>query len=224
MRRGAATVAACLLAAVLSGCTPSSPQPDRPDAAAVVAEYLTALADGDSAAAMRLDAAGRAEAPFTQGDGTGFLETDALADAAERITVESATVEHQGGATASVIAAFSLAGEHFAPKLRLTWDDDSGAWILIDSLANFVEVRALTDQVPGPAPFTLAGALPSGGFDGIDPPVSLAYPGVYRLLVQLSPDTLADPSAELDYDLVVRPLYQQKHVSELAPNIDFVLR
>lgn len=190
-----------------------------------MAAYLSALADGDSAAAMTLDAAAFDDAPFTQADGTGFLATDALATASERIAVTGTKVLSTNADDAAVEADFSLAGENFSPTLRLRWDDDSGKWILIDSLANLLVVRTVNPAgTAGPAPFTLGDAVPSGSFEGFDPPVTAVYPGVYALSVQLDAALLLDPATALKTQLVVRPYYQAPHTSVLAPTIDFALR
>jgi hypothetical protein len=197
----------------------------RPDPVPTVSAYLDALASGDSATAMSLDARAFEEAPFTQGEGTGVLETGALAGASERIVVDGVTLLHADEDSAAVSTEFSLAGQHYTPKLRLRWNGDAEAWELIDSLANLLEVRAVTPEgVPGPAPFTLAGFAPTGTFDGYDPPVTYVYPGVYALSVQLDPAVLADPSTSLDREIVVPPLYQAPQESEFVPNVDFALR
>ena len=222
LMRAVAVGAAVLL--TLAGCSPND-VPVHPDPLPIVASYLDALASGDSATAMALDAVAFEDAPFTQGAGTGVLETGALAAASERIVVGGATVLSADEDSAAVATEFSLAGQQYTPKLRLRWNDDAESWELIDSLANLLEVRTVTPAgVPGPAPFTLEGFAPTGTFDGYDPPATYVYPGVYALSVQLDPAVLADPSTPLDRDIVVPPLYRAPQESEFVANVDFALR
>lgn len=220
----AAAVAAIAAAFSLAGCAGATP-PARPDPAAVVTEYLAALADGDSATASALDAVARDGAPFTQSSGSGFLETDALSSAVERITVGSITVSTSGAAAAAVVAEFSLAGEDFAPVLRLRWDDSDERWVLRDSLANLLLVQAVgPDALAGPVTYTLGGAAPTGSFDDVDAPVAAVYPGIYDLTIDIDPAELADPTMPLARQLVIDPYLQGPQDGVLAPSVDIAVR
>lgn len=214
---------AAVLGVVLAGCGETRDD-QRPDPTSVVSDYLTALSEGDTAAAAALDARAFEEAPFTQGDGTGFLETDALAAARERIVVSDVTLLGSDADSAAVEVEFTLQNETYTSKLRLHWNDDNGRWELIDSLANLIDVRVISAGVPGPVPFTLSGLAPSGGFDGVDPPVSYVYPGVYELAVDIDPALLLDPTTPILTDLAIGPLYTTSPEVNWGIRIDLTLR
>lgn len=222
MRRLLAVAAAALL---LAGCTPSAPTSERPDPVPIVESYLAALASGDSATAHGIDAVAFEDAPFLQGDGTGVLDTGALAAASERIVVDGATLLSADDDSAAVEAAFSLDGVDYTPTLRFRWDDDGGSWVMIDSLANIVVIDTVTAQgVEGPVPYTIAGFSPTGAFDGFDAPATYAYPGVYALSVQIDPALLADPATPIELDLTVPPYYTAPQKGALVAPVEFLLR
>jgi hypothetical protein len=217
---------ACLTAAValiLAGCA-SAPVDERPDPTEVVSAYLTALSEGDTAAAAALDARAFEEAPFIQGDGRGFLETDALASAVERIAVTTVTLLNSDADSAAVEVEFSIQKQTYTCKLRLDWNDDSERWELVDSLANLIQVRVISAGVPGPVPFTLSGVAPSGSFDEIDPPASYVYPGVYELAVDIDPALFVDPATPIVTELVIGPLNSTSPDTGQIVKVDFTLR
>lgn len=173
----------------------------RPDPTMVVSDYLTAISQGDAAAAAALDEAAivaQHEGSTTEEAGDfESLRTDAVLQAADgRIT--DVSVEQEAPAVSGdddarrVFFRYELAGQPHESSLDVRWDDESSEWVLTQSLTVSLFVDAVQSKVSfEPAPFRIGGIddpLPSDA--GTAPSLYLVYPGEYTITAAIPEDLL----------------------------------
>jgi hypothetical protein len=159
----------------------------HPSSARVVQKYLTALSTGDARTAESLDAGVLSKSPYVAADHATFLTDSALGSARSRISHVASVVTLASGSTATVRGSWTLAGKHYTSLFSLDWDKASAKWILQDSLANVVSITSYsTNGVIANPPFSLGATQAAGGTRYV------AYPGVYRLSVDITASALVD--------------------------------
>ncbi|MBG9887121.1 hypothetical protein ABE10_11380 [Bacillus toyonensis] len=175
LRTSAAAVAAALTALSLAGCAPSEPSPS-----AVVTDYLQALADGDTDAALKL---------LPVGSDREMLSADAKPSA----TISDFKVDDAsdlGDATnAQVGFSYKLDGEEQMGTAMLTKSDE-GAWSLLSSS----DGSALTLATLNVTSSDLVTKIVIGGQEVSASEGLAALPGVYDVEVTVDPKfEVADP-------------------------------
>ena len=189
--------------ATLLGCTPAGAE--RPDATAVVSQYLEAIASGDATAARELDRAAvedeNAGEPETDLD---TLRTDEVLGAAGRITgveVDPETSSDVSGDDGDRLVSyrFDLDGEPVESTLSVSWNDEAQTWDLTQSLARRMWVTAGVNRtISTYVGFSVPGAtVPQPTDESAATPYFLAYPGVYSVTADLDPALLVDHAAGL---------------------------
>ena len=192
---GAAFAVVIVVIVVVTVVLISTATSARPSPEPFVDEYLSAVSEGDAAAARAID---DRTVPKDAGvDAETFRSDAVLGGATERIgdvRIEGSKV--YGRESGRVTASYTLAGERQNLTVNVKWDDKTGGWALANGVFHAVEVAGGTSSVDDSVPFFLAGEASAD-------PVAisrgrtsyLAYPGVYPFELAVSPDLLTDPGS-----------------------------
>jgi len=179
LRTSAAAVAAAIAALSLAGCAPSEPSPS-----AVVEDYLQALADGDTDAALKLLPVGSDRETLS-------------ADTKLTSTISDFKVDDAGdlgdATNAQIGFTYTLDGEEQTGTAMLAKDDE-GAWSLLSSS----EGSALTLANLNVTSSDLVETITIGGQE-VDPAEGLAaLPGIYDVEITVNPKfEIAEPEQTL---------------------------
>ncbi|MGO2521098.1 MAG: hypothetical protein ACTH8F_13320 [Microbacterium sp.] len=184
------------LVLVLSACGPVGD--DRPEPNALVEQYLTAIAEGDAAAASELDAAAIEEAHGgDESIDVQSLRVDEVLEFAENRIDDIAVNERShpgdhGPDTRRVSFAFTIADDEYDSSLEVRWEEDSDEWRLTESLTVNFSTEAVRNQASyESAPFQIAGISRTLSEDAATAPLRyLVYPGVYRVTSAIPADLL----------------------------------
>jgi hypothetical protein len=201
-------------ALTLSGCSAAGTDEHPP--AAVVEEYLNAIAEGDATTASRLDAdavAKETENKTVKEDGDlTALRTDAvLMGAEERISdIDVESVKYQwlpklkDGDKRRIDYSYSVDGQKHSSSMGVRWDAKADRWILTDSLTMEFDVGAEQSSISSEyVSFTIPGVDRVLSPTPERPPfLYLIYPGVYSVTAQFDP-ALLQPGAEIQQRVVV---------------------
>jgi hypothetical protein len=182
---GAAFAVVIVVIVVVTVVLISTATSARPSPEPFVDEYLSAVSEGDAAAARAID---DRTVPKDAGvDAETFRSDAVLGGAIERIgdvRIEGSKI--YGRESGRVTASYTLAGERQNLTVNVKWDDKTGGWALADGVFHAVEVAGGTSSVDDSVPFV---AISRGRTS------YLAYPGVYPFELAVSPDLLTDPGS-----------------------------
>lgn len=172
--------------------------------------YLDAIAGGDARTATAIDQAAVDEHVGASTDATA-MRTDAVLAGAVRIDdvavdPETTSVVHDGGGDERAVNfSFTLAGTSYTSSLPVGWNEDTGEWVLLDTVAQPLLVQAQMSRVETALiGFRVPGAVVEPPADPADAPTSwLMYPGVYTVTGDLDPALLTDPSLGVEREVAV---------------------